>query len=122
MSYLIKYDKEDDCIVIVFEGAVTAESIKEAAPRVARMCKETGCRRILNDMSAATINISFLEIFGSPEIMDNSKVPRSAKRALIVPPDFNNAYFLETVSRNRGHDMMVFNDRGKAKKWLFGQI
>jgi len=80
------------------------------APEVARMCEQTGCHRLLNDMSQATIDITVTGLSDSPSIIDNSKISRVIKRALVVPPSFEEASFLENVSRNRGHNLMVFEN------------
>jgi len=121
MPYSLRYDQDIDCVILTFEDTVTMDTIHEAAPHAARMCAETGCQRILNDMSTANIDVSFTEIFGSPKIMDKSKLLRDTKRALVVPPAFTYDHFLETVTRNRGHNLMVFKDIEKARQWLLSE-
>jgi len=118
MSFNLLHDPVTDCIVLTFNETVTMEKIREAAPQVAKLCEEKECFRILNDMSSARIEISMVDAFQSPAIMDKSGITRITKRALVVPPDFDKSEFLETVTRNRGHDLMVFNDIEKAKQWL----
>ncbi len=120
MSYSLSYDRDTDCIVMVFENTVDIGVIKEAAPRVARLCEETGCRRILNDMRVAVIDVSIAQIPESPRIMDESHLSRMTKRALVLPKNFSEAHFLETMTRNRGHNLRVFFDMGKARAWLLG--
>lgn len=120
MSYSLSYDKDNDLIVIIFGEKVGIDLIKEAAPKVARLCEETGCRRILNDMSNAMIDISIAQIPESPRIMDESQIARATKRALVLPRGFSEAHFLETVTRNRGHNLRVFFDLKKAMAWLRG--
>ena len=119
MPHSLRYDPDIDCIILTFEGTVTINTIKEVAPQVARKCEETGCMRVLNDMSAAVIDVSFMDVFNSPEVMDKSNVSRITKRALVVPTSFAEAHFLETVTRNRGHNLMVFHDIDEARQWLF---
>jgi hypothetical protein len=89
------------------------------APQVARICAERECRRFLNDMRKTEIDFSFVDLFESPKVMDESGVTRTVKRALVVPVAFEEAEFLETVTRNRGHNLMVFRDIKEAKRWLF---
>jgi hypothetical protein len=120
MPYSLSYDRDMDCIVLVFEKTVNIDLVQKVAPQVARLCEETGCHRILNDMSAATIVMSLIEVFGSPRIMDASGVPRTTKRALVLPSNFPESHFLETVTRNRGHNLRVFCDIKVAKAWLLG--
>ena len=118
MPYTLRYEPDNNCVVLTFENTVTIENIKEAAPRVARMCEENSCEYLLNDMSAATIDVSFMELYTSPKIMDKSRMSPTIKRALVVPPGFDEAGFLETVTRNKGHNLMVFQDIEEAKRWL----
>jgi len=118
MPYTLRHEAQNECVVLTVTGTVTMEAIREMAPAVAALCERTGCRRILNDMSTATVEVSFLEVFGSPKAMDESGVSRQTIRALVVPPDFREAGFLETVTRNRGHNLRVFTDLAEAKRWL----
>lgn len=118
-TFSLKHDRKNNCIVLVFRGIVTMGVIREVAPQVARLTAETGCMRILNDMRGAKIEISFIDVFDSPRVMDESQISRRTVRALVVPKDFEHRRFLETVTRNRSHNLMVFTDIKEAKKWLF---
>ena len=122
MSYSLMYDPDTDCIVLIFKNTVTLESIKEAAPRVARMCEETGCLHILNDMSAATVDVSLMDILSSPGVMDESNISRATKRALVLPSGLVKAVFLEFVTRYKGHNLMIFRDTEQAKRWLSSDV
>ena len=70
MSHELTYDSDRNCLVLRTRGQVTIELIRELAPQVAQMFEETGCRRLLNDMSAAAIDISVTDLFTSPRVMD----------------------------------------------------
>ena len=121
MSHKLYYDSDIDCVILRVQGEVTMDFIREVAPQVGSMCAEKGCNRLLNDMSEATINVSFTDLFGSPKAMDESRVSRTIKRALVVPPAFEESRFLENVTRNRGHNLMVFKDIEEATKWLLAE-
>ncbi len=119
MSYSLSYDQDADCVVVaICDMCVTIRVVRELAPQVAGLCEKTGCHRILNDMSTAQIDISVLEAFRSPGIMDQSGISRATKRALVLPAEFPEGHFLETVTRNRGHNLKVFTDVAQAKAWL----
>jgi hypothetical protein len=118
MSHELLYDSDDDCVILRVKGRVTIALIRELAPQVAALFDKNKCRRLLNDMSAANIDISVADMYGSPEVMDESGVMRGTRRALVVPPDFNDERFLENVSRNRGHNLMIFKSVDEAKVWL----
>ncbi len=118
MSHQLVYSRDKDLIELTVEGTFTMERLKRIAPEVAKLSEESGCQRILNDMSTATIDISLGEVYASPQEMDNSGIRRTTRRALVVPSDFYQAGFLETVTRNRGHNLKVFRDRESALEWL----
>jgi len=118
MSDELRYDSDTDCVILHVEGTVTMELVRKLAPQVARMCAETGCKRILNDMRATSINVSVTELFDSPNAMDEAQISRVIKRALVVPPSFKESTFLEDVTNNRGHNLKVFKDIEEAKQWL----
>jgi len=118
LSHIIYYNPDNKCVFLRIEGLVKLDRIRKIAPEVASMCKKTGCHRLLNDMSVAKIEIPTIELFESPQIMDESGILRTLKRALVVSPDFEESRFLENVSRNRCHNLTVFYDIEKAKKWL----
>ena len=122
MPYSLRYDPDTDCIVLISKNTVTLESVKEAAPRVARMCEKTGCLRILNDMSAATVDVSLIDILSSPGVMDESNISRATKRALVLPSGLFKAIFLEFVTRYKGHNLMIFRDKEQAKRWLSSDV
>jgi hypothetical protein len=118
MSHELLYDSDDDCVILRVKGRVTMALVRELAPQVATLFEENSCRRLLNDMSAATIDMSVADLYGSPEVMDESGVMRGTRRALVVSPDFDDDRFLENVSRNRGHNLMIFKSVDEAKVWL----
>jgi hypothetical protein len=72
-------------------------------------------------MRAATINISVTEMTNSPKTMDESGVSRATKRALVVPPAFDEPKFLEKITRNTGHNLRVFKDVEEARQWLLAE-
>jgi hypothetical protein len=118
MSYSLDYNQDIDCILLVFKDTVNINVIQKVAPQVACMCEETGCRHVLNDMSRAIINITALEVFHSPDIISKSGISRTTRRALVVPSNFSHSDFLETVTRNGGHNLKVFFNVVEAKAWL----
>ena len=118
MSYSLVHDKKRDVIRLTITGRFDATELRRIAPEVARLTHETGCRRILNDIRKADVRFSFMEVFHSPNMMDTAGIGRETRRALVVPRDFNEAGFLEDVTRNRGHRFRVFQTCGQALRWL----
>lgn len=118
MGYSVCYDGTDDCVILTVTGVVDMETIRVMAAEVAAKCEEMDCTHILNDMSNADIQVSFMDVFSSPSVIEASGIPSKTKRALVVPEDFSEREFLETVTRNAFHNLVVFTDLEKAKEWL----
>lgn len=119
MPFSVTYDEGLKAVVVVLTGRISLQSIKKAALEVARVCRETGCQHILNDASEADLlDLSFIDVYSSPEVLEECGISRTTKRAVVVPAGFNEARFLEDVTRNRGHYLRVFQDLEAAKAWL----
>jgi hypothetical protein len=121
MPYSLCYDKEIDSIILVFENSINISVIQEVAPQVARICKETGCWRILNDMRAASIDMSMMHLFDYLDFIDKSSISGTAKSALLFPSDFYDSRILEPTTHNRGDNLKVFFDVTEAREWLLGK-
>ena len=70
----------------------------------------------MNDANLADISVT--DLFNSPEIIGKSGILRITKRALVVPPSFDESRFIENVTRNRGHNLMIFKNIEEAERWL----
>ena len=120
MQYKLNYDSELKCVVLrIKKGKVTFEWIRETVPKVVEICSKNECKLFLNDMSAAEIDVSLLEIYSSPRVIEESGLSDGIKRALIKPRTFKKANFLRSATKGRNHDFMVFDDIDEAKEWLF---
>jgi len=118
MNYLLKYDPDANYMDLKVDELITLPLIKDVAHSVAKMVVETGSKRILADLRAATFDLSVLDIFSTPGVLKGAEIPRQVKQALVVPLSFKDAQFLETVNRNKGYNVMVFRDLKSAKQWL----
>ncbi|HOO77992.1 MAG TPA: hypothetical protein PK636_08655 [bacterium] len=122
MPYSLTYDEDLRAVVVVLTGRVDLSAIREAARATARMCGERSCRRILNDASGADVHeLKFLDVYASPEVLEECGIPRTTTRALVVPAGFADAQFLEDVTCIRGHTLRVFPFVEEARAWLRGR-
>ena len=121
MPFFVKYHEGLQAVVLELTGRISIQSIREVALEVVRVCRETGCQRILNNASGAdTRDLSFIDVYSSPEVLEECGILKTTKRAVVVPAIFNEARFLENVTRNRGHYIRVFWDLDTATAWLCG--
>ncbi len=120
MSHIIRYNESGHYILLVVTGRFTIADLKHIAPKVAAVSGKKGCFRVLIDMRAAGVDLSFMDVFNGPRFIDEAGISRRTKRALVVPASFAEADFLETVSRNQGQNLKVFRDPEEALDWLLG--
>ena len=119
MPCSVTYDESMQAVVVVLTGRIDLQSIREAACEVALVCRERGCKRILNDASAAdTRDLTFMNIYNSPKVLEECGILIKTQRALVVPADFEETQFLEDVTCNRGHNLKVFQSIEEARIWL----
>lgn len=117
-EYKINYDPVDNFVILIINGIITLDSIRQIAPEVAKFCSNYDCQLLLNDMRFAKLDVSVLDAYNSPRVMENSGITNKLKRAVVLPESFKESKFLEDRSRNRGHHIKVFTNHVDAKNWL----
>jgi len=117
MPYEIRYDSDIDCVILQAEAKVTMDWIRKVAPKVTAACNKNGCQKLLNDMTKCSIDVSVLDMYTSPRIIEASGLG-TIKRALVVPESFKRSNFLKNSTIRKGHHFMIFIDREEARKWL----
>ena len=117
MPYTIRYEKEQDYLMVSVQGELDLRLLQNMASDVAKTLQDVGCRRILNDLREARPTRT-VEIYNMPDIAKKAGVIEGVKRALVVGEKASDFYFLETVFVNRGHQVKMFADIEEAKEWL----
>jgi hypothetical protein len=120
MPYSLHYDRDIDCIIAVFKDSIQGLTMQEITHQVVSLCREKGCWRILNDLSAASIDMSMMHLFDYIEIINNSSETGTAKNALLFPANFYDSRILGTTAHNKGDNLRIFFDVAEAKEWLLG--
>jgi hypothetical protein len=119
MKWEINYNKNNNIIAAKVEGTIDIESEEKLRNEVFDSMKNNGCRLLLLDLNKAEIGLSTFEIYDIPRKYMEQSVSRNTKMAILYPEsesrDFN---FYETVSRNAGYDVMLFQEFEAAMKWL----
>ena len=126
MSNSVTFDERDRLITITLQGRLDQGMIRTLAAEVARIAKEYDCFLVLNDAREATSGLSTVEIYELPEVIaeiisQTGLQVNKFKRALVAPTDVPDFAFFETVSRNRGQNVVVFRSIEEAKSWLLGK-
>ena len=117
MPYKINYDKENDCILVSVHGELDIRLIQHMATDISKMVKEMGCKRILNDLRDANPSRT-IEIYNMPKTAKKAGIAEACKRALVAGDKVSDFTFLETVFKNRGHQVNLFENLDDAMDWL----
>lgn len=118
MNFSLHYDAEMNIIRGRVWGALDLEGVRSMAGAVATLSRQTGCRKLLNDLRDATISASTMEIYMLPRVVDREGLVSGIKRALLVRELVEEFRFLETVFINHGQQVRLFQDADDGVRWL----
>ncbi len=118
MSYSMKYNSENNCIMASMEGRIDQNTVKEFALNIVEATKKHNCRKILNDIRKVNLNLSTIEIYELPKKIKEAGLEQFTKRALVVGNNFEDVAFFETVSFNQAQNVKIFRDPEAALEWL----
>ena len=117
MPDTVYFDDEIKIIKVDSVGDVTPEEMMKSLQAVLGLAEETGCNKILVNTILQTSMPSVMNLhkFGA-ELSNKSLL---MKYAVVVSKDTHtDNYFIETVSKNRGVNMMIFDSEKEASDWL----
>ena len=119
MKFNVHYDQENDYLIASMEGVLNFETMKAYVSEIVKKAQECNCKRLLNDLRKVRIGEDTMTIFNTPEAMEIEGIDQSWKRAVVVDEQNRRTFrFYETVAMNRGHNIKLFTDYGKAVEWL----
>ena len=79
--------------------------------------------RVLIDTRAQERNTSTLSTYNEAKDIAANLLGYRIRVAILSTPKIDHlGVFLETVARNRGIDLMVFQVKHKARRWLMGKV
>lgn len=110
---------QGDLLYVVASGFdENLEEVQAYGQAVIDACLEHQCRRILTDERRLRYELSTLETYELVKYYE--KHTSMVVRVAIVchPEYFEDAYFWETASQNRGLFFRAFSEMEKAREWL----
>jgi hypothetical protein len=121
MSHQITASKHQDIVHIHATGIRNFQSVLEIATEVFSSCRELGVQKALVDIRALDGRLSVWDTIKLVETYFVKLRDRDVLKqaALVDLADNRERYqFFETVARNRGYNLLVFEDVEKAEEWL----
>ncbi len=119
MKWKISIIENKTVALIESEGIMTVDSINQLAKETKGFVNKNGLKKIIVDHRKVTLNLTFMELYERPVELNKTGELRSVRIAEIIPEKHKKEFkFFETVTRNRGYQIMTFDDFDSALKWL----
>lgn len=114
------YEIEDGVVRVTVRGTYGADDALELRGTMAQMVEESGVRRALVDLRAATITHTTLDIYEVNTSLEDF-IPKDARFAFVYSPETLSAElarFSENVLVNAGYNARVTTDFDAALEWV----
>jgi len=121
MHWDIEYLEEFRTIHIRYSGTSNAEHFKRSFEECVSLAGKYKVNRFLVDTTEYTPALSAADIYGFPKAYAQLLVERQTRFAVIQPENpvtRKNLAFFETVCRNSGYLVKLFEDKESAMAWL----
>jgi len=121
MNWNCEYLDNDKVVFIKYKGKVTLDLLKDSFKACLEIALKSGVNRYLVDHTELIPSLNAVEVYEIPKIYDQLYVKKSSRIAVIKSKNPNlkeNTKFFETVSKNRGYIVKLFDDRKSSLKWL----
>lgn len=121
MPWTIKYLEEHQIVETTYDGKLSGREIKEAGRASLSLAAQKNTILYLGDCTTLQPSRSLFDIYEIVKFLLDLKPNRFSKEAILLPKvelSANQMRFYETLGRNRGFEVCVFEDREEAIRWL----
>jgi len=119
MQWAVSYIPEDGILYVRTEGETDVASADKMVEDIRDAIEQHGSTLVLIDHRKLLLNLSMVDIYDRPSILESLGLPKSARIAEVVSESQHEGFkFFETVSRNNGYLVSIFLDIDSAKAWL----
>lgn len=121
MGIQVRFIEEFSVVESIFEKTYENDDVKSSTLEAIKIAEEHGIDHYLLDCTSLVHGRSVIDIYSFGSLYVNLDIPRGSKQAVILSTNEENqknTRFYETVARNRGYNVRVFNDRYEALAWL----
>jgi hypothetical protein len=118
LPYTIDYLPDRGYTLITVEGQVTPELAIEMMVEMLDIAAKHESSKFLVDLRGTTLLSATIDTFELPGRLAKVGFAPEHRLAIVYSSDESDHRFLETVSRNRGLQIKVFEDFDEAENWL----
>ena len=118
MPHEFSYDADTGVLTARVSGIVDKSLVKQIADDMHAETVKHKCTRFLNDYRTAYIDLSTLDVFGLPKLIESMGTDPTSRHAIVVKGMSPILRFFETVTRNRGENVRIFTGMDQARAWL----
>lgn len=118
MAHEINLESKEDCVNLRLFGQYDLPRLIRTITEAGKLCRETGCKRILADARGHLGEIAVMDLHQIGELIAR-EIPRGILVAVVVSEArVTMDHFLETVAVNRGVPFRLFTDIENANLLL----
>jgi len=123
MEYEIKIHREEKFVEIITSGVADRDGSLEMANAIKDAMKSNGFTKALIDhRNIDSVSGQTFEIYERPGLFKLIGLLLKIKIAEIIKPEHIDHFkFFETVSKNRGYNISIFQDKESALVWLLNK-
>ena len=120
MDWKIDINENNKYIEVITSGIANNEESLNMAKEISHTMKTNRITKALIDHSnLVSVTGATIDIYNRPKIFKIIGLILRVKIAEVIKPEHIDHFkFFETVCRNRGYQLSIFQDRDKALAWL----
>ena len=119
MDWEFHYRQEPNYLEVIISGALSHDELNAMAIERWVLLRRFNCRKILFDFTQITNILNTVDIYSRPGQSEHVGVLRTNHSSAVVPKGYFKEFkFMETVYKNRGFDLNVFDDKEDAINYL----
>lgn len=119
MPFNVTYDSEIDCVVTTITGDMDKDLVSAFFNEIGKVAAENKCNRVLSDLREAKIAATTTDIYDMAKSLEEMRILKSFRRAIVISRDHRDYSFWKTVCYNQGHQIVqTFQDYEQAKAWI----
>ena len=119
MKWSLSFLSDENIIFIETEGDASVADLNAMAVEINTAIIKYNTKYLLLDHRKIVLELSMLDLLERPVALKKIGIPQDAVSAEIVPDTaFPGFKFYESVSKNYGYNVSVFQEMDSARQWI----